>query len=186
MVLSSSIDRLAEFRKETRLKQAARTYMLNATLTAKTAQELQKAFKEWDTNGDGYISKAEFIFGFKNLHKGVNQDTATAIAQEIFEESDKNHDGQFSFQEWCALEVHKNDRLVEQNLRASFDNYQQGGTIVINQVVSIMSRTLRDMIPEEEIWVQIVKDADNNKDGQIDFDEFKEMMLDIQDRYEAR
>ena len=82
--------------------------------------------------------------------------------------------------------MHKNDRLVEQNLRASFDNYQQGGTIVINQVVSIMSRTLRDMIPEEEIWVQIVKDADTNKDGQIDFDEFKEMMLDIQDRYEAR
>ena len=42
------------------------------------------------------------------------------------------------------------------------------------------------MIPEEEIWIKIVKDADTNKDGQIDFDEFKEMMLDIQDRYEAR
>ena len=27
------------------------------------------------------------------------------------------------------MEVHKNDRLVEQNLRSSFDNYQKNGTI---------------------------------------------------------
>ena len=184
--LTESVTRLGEFRAETRLKQAARTFMLNAALTMKMAEELEKAFNEWDINGDGFISKSEFITGFKNLHAGLNQDTATAIAVEIFDEADTNQDGNFSFQEWCALEVHKNDRLVEQNLRSSFDNYQKNGTIVIKQVVSIMSRTLRDMIPDEETWMQIVKDADTNKDGQIDFEEFKVMMLNIQDNYTTR
>ena len=71
--------------------------MLNATLSMKKAQELEKAFTEWDLNGDGYISKDEFVTGFKSLHAGVNQDTATAVAEELFDEADLNKDGQFSF-----------------------------------------------------------------------------------------
>ena len=70
--LTESVTRLGEFRAETRLKQAARTFMLNATLTMKMAEELEKAFNEWDINGDGFISKSEFITGFKNLHVGLN------------------------------------------------------------------------------------------------------------------
>ena len=54
------------------------------------------------------------------------------MAEELFDQADLNKDGQFSFQEWSALETHKNDTLVETNLRASFDNFQKNGTIVIN------------------------------------------------------
>ena len=44
---------------------------------------------------------------------------------------------------------------------------------MIAQVVSIMAKTLRDMIPKEEVWREIVEGADTNKDGQINFEEFK-------------
>ena len=64
--------------------------------------------------------------------------------------------------------------MVENNLRAAFCLFEQGtGAIVIAQVVSIMAKTLRDMIPKEEVWKEIVEEADANKDGQINFEEFK-------------
>ena len=64
--------------------------------------------------------------------------------------------------------------MVENNLRSAFSLFEQGsGTIVIAQVVSIMAKTLRDMIPKAEVWREIVEGADTNKDGQINFEEFK-------------
>lgn len=43
------------------------------------------SFKNWDKDGNGMISKKEFIEGYRELHEGVNQDVATALAIEIFD-----------------------------------------------------------------------------------------------------
>ena len=46
-----------------------------------------------------------------------------------------------------------------------------------------MAKNLKDYIHDEEVWVQIVKEADADGNGQMDFEEFKDMMRNIQDNY---
>ena len=48
-------------------------------------------------------------------------------------------------------------------------------------MAKVMAKALRDMIPDDETWSKIVEEADENKDGQIEFQEFKTMMRIIQD-----
>ena len=100
--LTESVARLSEFRAETRLRQASRTYMINYTQTKKLEQDLAVSFKNWDKDGNGMISKLEFIEGYRELHEGVNQDVATALAIEIFDSSEQDGNGHISYQEWCA------------------------------------------------------------------------------------
>ena len=53
----------------------------------------------------------------------------------------------------------------------------------MNEIIKIMAKNLKDYIHEEDVWNQIVKESDADGSGTINFDEFKEMMRNIQDNY---
>ena len=82
----------------------------------------------------------------------------------------------------------KNEQFVEETLKAAFDLYkdESSGCIEITKVAKVMAKALRDMIPDDETWSKICEEADENKDGQIEFQEFKNMMKIIQDNYKGR
>ena len=67
--------------------------MVNHVLSTKMAADLDKAFAEWDRNGDGGISRVEFVEGYRRLHLGVNQDVATGRAIEMFDAADLDDNG---------------------------------------------------------------------------------------------
>ena len=46
-----------------------------------------------------------------------------------------------------------------------------------------MAKNLKDYIHKEEVWNQIVQEADKDQSGTINFEEFKDMMRNIQDNY---
>ena len=85
------------------------------------------------------------------------------------------------FDDWCASAIHKNDQMVEEFLKVGFTNFDKEGRgeLSINEVVKIMAKSLREFIGEEETWRKIVKDADADGNGHIDFEEYKEMMQNI-------
>ena len=89
------------------------------------------------------------------------------------------------FGDWSASIVHRNDRLVENNLKIGFELFDRSGTgeIELYELSRIMAKNLKDYINNEETWVQIVKEADADGNGQMDFEEFKDMMRNIQDNY---
>ena len=74
--------------------------------------------------------------------------------------------------------IHKNDQMVEEFLKVGFDNFdlEGKGELPINDVVKIMAKSLREFIGEEETWQKIVEKADQDGNGSIDFEEYKEMM----------
>ena len=71
--------------------------------------------------------------------------------------------------------------MVEEFLNLGFTNFDKEGKgdLSINEVVSIMAKSLKEFIKDEETWRKIVKDADKDGDGNICFDEFKEIMQNI-------
>ena len=55
----------------------------------------------------------------------MNQDVATARAIEIFQEREDDGTGFMYFEEWAASVIHKNDKLVENNLRVGFECFDK-------------------------------------------------------------
>ena len=75
--------------------------------------------------------------------------------------------------------------MVENNLKIGFNLFDKNGSgeIELYEFAGIMAKNLKDYIHDEEVWVQIVKEADADGNGQMDFEEFKDMMTNIQDNY---
>ena len=163
------------------MRQSALTYMLNYKLSKKLQKNIDKCFVNWDKEGSGKITKPLFVEGYRELYAGLNQDVATLRAVEDFDKIDANNELSIYFDDWSASIIHKNDQMVEEFLNVGFTNFDEEGRgdLSINEVVSIMAKSLREFIGEEETWRKIVKDADADGDGRIDFGEFKEMMQNI-------
>ena len=104
---------------------------------------------------------------------------------EIFGKLDNDCDGMIEFEDWSASVVHKNDRLVENNLKVGFELFDKSGTgeIDLYEVTRVLAKNLKDYINDNDTWQLIVKEADLDGNGAIDFEEFKAMMSNIQDNY---
>ena len=137
---------------------------------------MKNSFNQIDENGDGMIQKHEFIKSYKLLHPDKNQDEIEDRAGMIFDAADFDGSGEIDFDEWCTSNGNKNELLNEKNLKAAFQLFDKdgGGTIEAAEVAAILGN---NMSKEEQVWMDVIKEVDINGDGQIDFEEFKVMML---------
>ena len=46
--------------------------MLNYKLSKKLQSKFEKCFVNWDSDGSGRITRAQFIEGYRELNKGLN------------------------------------------------------------------------------------------------------------------
>lgn len=63
-------------------------------------QHALELFEKHDTDGDGQISSDELCVMIEQVHPLASLQEVTAMAQQIFEFSDLNKDGQLTFEEW--------------------------------------------------------------------------------------
>lgn len=150
--------------------------MVSHLATKKMHDELRKAFNQWDENGDGFIQRQEFINGYKKVHQDKNEEEVVERANAIFDAADVDGSGEIDFSEWCTATINKNELLNEKNLKAAFQLFDKdnGGSIDAAEVAAILGN---NMSKEEHVWKEVIKEVDLNGDGQIDFSEFKTMMM---------
>lgn len=150
--------------------------MVSHLATKKMHDELRKAFNQWDENGDGFIQRHEFINGYKKVHQDKNEEEVIERANAIFDAADVDGSGEIDFSEWCTATINKNELLNEKNLKAAFQLFDKdnGGSIDAAEVAAILGN---NMSKEEHVWKEVIKEVDLNGDGQIDFGEFKTMMM---------
>ena len=99
-------------------------------------------------------------------------------ANEIFDQADVDGTGDIDFGEWCTATINKNAILNEANLRAAFTLFDKdgGGTIEASEIAAILGH---NNAKEDSVWDGVIKEVDENGDGQINYEEFKAMMLKI-------
>lgn len=96
-------------------------------------------------------------------------------AIEFFNNADIDKNGSIDFAEWSAATINKSALLNDKNLKECFKMFDRdgGGTISAPEVGEILGGATRK---DDKIWKEIVSQVDGDENGEIDYDEFKEMM----------
>ena len=66
--------------------------------------------------------------------------------------------------------------MTEDNIQAAFKLFDKdgGGTIDAKEIAQVLGYNVE---ADEQVWDEVIKEVDVNGDGQIDYDEFKQMLL---------
>lgn len=134
-----------------------------------------QSFSVLDENGDGKISKGEISRAYRLA--GFNP-TPTEL-EGILNEHDENNDGYIDFEEYFNV---MRSKMIKQDfdkdrLKTAFKvlDMDQDGYITVEELRHALSKS-GDHFTEQEIK-DIIKAADKNHDGKIDYNEFVEADL---------
>ena len=133
--------------------------------------DLDDAFKRIDTNHDGKISLEELLEGCNEVFPEMTQEEA----ERLFKEMDTDNSGHIEYSEWIQSTIDKKKILTEDNLRKAFDAFDENGdgSITRKEIINFFGQGKNI---NEGVWEEIIEEVDKDKNGEIDFEEFKEMM----------
>jgi calcium-dependent protein kinase len=149
--------------------------MVQNLISKEEIGRLQQVFKKLDVNQDGKLQYEELLNGYAEHYDILEHDLVKEEVDRIFRLVDTDQSGEIDFSEFVTATVNRQDLLQEEKLRAAFSVYDKdgGGTISIDEIKAVLGMG-KDI--SEEVWNQIVKEVDENGDGEVDFEEFSIMM----------
>jgi len=133
---------------------------------------LAKIFKAIDKNGDGKLSKEEILEGY-DLFFGKNLDKVDI--EQMFDSVDIDKSGYIDYSEFVIASMNEKQLLTNEKLQAAFKMFDKDGSGLISatEIKEVLGfgKTL-----SEEAVMDIIKQVDENGDGEISFEEFAAMM----------
>lgn len=164
---------LKVFRGAQKVKKIVLTY-LATQLSEKELEPLKKLFMALDKNGDGILSMEEISEGLKG-----RADQKEML--EIMQSMDTDGSGFVDYNEFAAAALGEEVYLNSDKLLQAFNMFDKdkSGKIDANEIKEAIGEAMAGV--DEAIWIQMIKDADVNGDGQIDFDEFLKMMYTLKE-----
>ena len=161
---------LRSYAKSSKMRKAVLTYIASR-LTQSEIDELNKNFQEIDDNNDGKLTLEE-------IKKAASKNKAINLEQieEIFKSIDTDGSGSIEYTEFISATLDKALYLQKEKLREAFSLFDvdHSGKISNVEIAKVLGMDKRS----KEIH-KIIEKYDSNKDGEIDFEEFFEMMKDL-------
>lgn len=144
--------------------------MANKNLTQEQIEKFKEAFSQFDKNGDGKITKAEFT----TVMESFGQKTTTAEIEYLIKEFDTNGDGTISFTEFLTMMVQDRAKCFddETEMQKAFCVMDKDGDGFLSKdELRHMMINLGEKSTEEEID-DMIREFDADGDGRINFEEF--------------
>ena len=154
-----------------KLKQMIFTYIATR-LTPEEEVKLKNIFISYDKDKDGNISLNELKLGLKQLH---SNDLVEKDIENIYDSLDTDKDGKILYTEFLAALVGEREILTEEKLYRAFLFLDKDGSGKIDKA-AIKNVILHNKSNIDAEIDNIIEDADKNKDGVIDYNEFLDMM----------
>jgi len=164
---------LQNFKTHSKLHTAVATYIGNYMQSKEEVEQLRKAFRELDINGDGMLEKEELTQGF--IKGGKNKQEAEKLVSDMLKVLDINQDGKVNYSEFLTANLRKTRATNEDSLKGAFDmiDKDRNGRISVDELAHVLGDE-----NSEEIKA-VMKEMDKDENGWISFDEFKDVMLKI-------
>lgn len=135
--------------------------------------EFKEAFSLFDKDGDGSITTSEL----GNVMQSLGQNPTEAELQDMIGELDTDGSGTVDFPEFLSLMARKmRDMDSEEEIREAFRVFDEDGIGYISaaELRHVMTN-LGEKLTDEEVD-EMIKEADSNSDGQVNYEEFVRMM----------
>ena len=159
-----------EYKESNKLKKIVLLYMASK-LQEEEILDLNKLFKAFDEDNDGQIDYKEFEQGIMRLNsKGIKKEEI----QSMFDEIDSDNNKKIDYTEFIAATLQKNVFLKKEKLFDAFSalDTDKNGKIAKDDLMGVLK-----LQPQHDKFVtELIKSADKNGDGYIDYKEFVEMM----------
>jgi calmodulin len=135
--------------------------------------EIKAAFDLFDTDGNGSISVSEL----GSLMKKMGKEATETELKDLIHDIDVDGDGEIQFEEFILLFSRSSkSNSADDDLKQAFAVFDADGN---GKISKSELRRVMEMLGERLSEAQIdemMREADENKDGEIDFQEFKRMM----------
>ncbi|KAK3809400.1 MAG: putative calmodulin [Benniella sp.] len=144
------------------------------SLTDDQISEFKEAFALFDKDGDGTITTKELGAVMRSL----GQNPTESELQDMVNEVDADGNGTIDFPEFLTMMARKmKDTDSEDEIKEAFKVFDKDGNGYISpaELRHVMAN-LGEKLSDEEID-QMVREADQDGDGNINYDEFVKMMM---------
>ena len=156
------------------LQQTTIAYLVHHYPQLTYVNEANSLFLKLDDNNDGVISKSEFVNGLKELFKEQNENIDEDFLEKEYHFLDVDHSNSIDYEEFLRAAIDKKLLLEEKFLKFAFDYFDvdKNGQITLKELKIFKESS---DFPEEE-FNKCLKDSDVDLDGQINYNEFANMM----------
>jgi calmodulin len=147
---------------------------MNEHLTEEKIAELREAFEIFDKDKDGFITIKELGEIMKNLGQAPSE----SELQDMINEVDIDGNGNIDFKEFLGLMARKiRDTDTEEELMEAFKVFDKdGNNFITNAELKHVMFALGEKVTDEEVD-EMIREADTNNDGCINYDEFVRMVM---------
>ena len=143
-------------------------------LTDEKIMEFKAAFELFDKDRNGKITSKEL----GTVMRGLGQNPTEEELKQMIREVDLDGNGTIDFKEFLCLMVKKmKDTDTDEELLEAFKVFDRDGNgfITSHELRNVMNSLGENLTPEE--IEEMIKEADLDNDGQIDYEEFVKMMM---------
>ncbi len=147
---------------------------MNEHLTEEKIAEFREAFEIFDKDKDGFITIKELGEIMKNLGQAPTE----SELQDMINEVDVDGNGNIDFKEFLGLMARKiRDTDTEEELMEAFKVFDRdGNNFITNAELKHVMLALGEKVTDEEVD-EMIREADTNNDGCINYDEFVRMVM---------
>ncbi|KAL5014105.1 hypothetical protein ScPMuIL_008375 [Solemya velum] len=146
-----------------------------AAMTEEQDDAWRDAFAMFDKNNDGHISEKELGV----VTRGLGLNPSEKQLKQMMKEVKKNHNGMIEYEDFKKLmkKQSKSREKEKDDMIRAFRMFDKDGNNYIDkkELKRVMSE-LGETLSEDEIS-EMLRIADSNKDGKIDYQEFASFLL---------
>lgn len=166
------IGRLSTYRIYSKFQQFVLAFIVHHLPFNENMKDVLKIFRIFNEKNDGKLTKEELYNG---ITKYEDKKVIIDSINDIFFLLDGASHGFIEFEEFLRGCLDSKDLFSEENLTYAFNFFDKNGSGKIS--IQKMRVVFAESKGSEEMFRNIIAEVDVNKDGEIDFMEFKRMMI---------
>ena len=171
--LNEVVTNLKNYSAKLKLQQLTLAYIVHNLTSKEDCDFLREVFIIFDESGSGKLTKDQLI---KGLNIVLSEEESEKEVNRLMNIIDVDGNGFIEYEEFLRAGLNKTKIITKENLETSFKLYD------INKRGKINARELGMVLGQgddnikEEVWQELIDEADIDKDGEINFNDFKKIM----------